>query len=89
MDKNYKKLVDGIDMMGEALIEIGNSKDAKPIKLIVSRLINNMGFNNPEIGDDIAMLRFAVENDDESLEKLTASITGRASAEPETENTEE
>lgn len=76
MDTNYKKLVDGIDQMGQALIAIGNSEDHKPIKLLVSRLIGKLGFNNQEVGDDIAMIRWAVENDDETLEKLTEHVTG-------------
>ena len=80
MDANYEKLVQGIDAMGEALIAIGRSPDNKPIKLLASRLIGKLGFNNPEIGDDIAMIRFAVANDDESLEKLTANITAGGNA---------
>lgn len=76
MEKHYEELVEGIDKMGAALISIGKTGDNKPIKLLVARLIGKLGFNDPEIGDDIAMIRFAVENDDESLEKLTANITG-------------
>lgn len=76
MDKNYIKLMHGIDEMGDALIQIGQSKDNKPIKLLVARLIGKLGFNDQSVGDDIAMIRFAVDNDDESLEKLTANITG-------------
>jgi hypothetical protein len=70
----YKKLIDGIDMISEALMEIGADKDNKPVKLIVARIVNHLGFN--DLGDDIAMLRFAVENDDLSLTKLTARIMG-------------
>ncbi len=84
MNKNYEKLIDGIDMMGEALIEIGKNAENKPLKLIVSKLIEKLGFNDTSIGDDIAMIRFAVTNDDESLEKLTAQVTsGVVYAEPE------
>ena len=86
MKQEYKDLITGIDKMGEALIAIGNSEDNKPIKMLVARLIGKLGFNNTEVGDDIAMIRFAVENDDESLEKLTANITG-GSAEPEPKKT--
>lgn len=81
MDKNYVKLIEGIDIMGEALVKIGTEAENKPLKLLVSRLIEKLGFNNPSVGDDIAMIRFAVENDDESLEKLTAKVTGDAPAE--------
>jgi len=87
MNKNYNKLIDGIDLMSEALIEIGNNGEPKPIKLLVSRLIEKLGFNDQSIGDDIAMIRFAVANDDESLEKLTAQVTGEgAKPEPEPES---
>ena len=78
MDNNYIKLMSGIDEMGEALVQLGKSKDNKPLKLLVARLIDKLGFNDPSVGDDIAMIRFAVNNDDESLEKLTANITGQA-----------
>lgn len=72
----YKKLIDGFDMISEALIEIGADKENLPVKLIVARIVAGLGFNNPEIGDDIAMLRFAVENDDLTLTKLTARVMG-------------
>ena len=81
MDKNYVKLVKAIDMLGESLMAIGTDGSTKPIKLLVSRLINDLGFQNQAIGDNIAMIRFAVENDDESLEKLTAQYTGMDAAE--------
>jgi hypothetical protein len=72
----YKKLVEGLDQVGEALIAIGKDQDPAQIKLLVSEIVNMMGFDNPEIGDKIAMLRYAVENDDKSLQKLTQMITG-------------
>ncbi len=82
MNKNYSKLIQGIDLMSESLIEIGRNADNKPIKLLVSKLVDKLGFNDLTVGEDIAMIRFAVANDDESLEKLTAQITGGV-AEPE------
>jgi hypothetical protein len=74
--ENYKNLVKGIDLIGESLIAIGKDKSAKQIKLILTEVVNGLGFDNPEIGDKIAMLRFAVENEDWDLKKLTAMITG-------------
>lgn len=85
MDKNYTKLVEGLDSMSEALIALGQSSDTKPIKLLVTKLVEKLGFNDMTIGDDIAMLRFAVKNNDESLEKLTAKITKGYTPEPEAE----
>ncbi len=76
MNKNYSKLIQGIDLMSESLIEIGRNADNKPIKLLVSKLVEKLGFNDLTVGEDIAMIRYAVANDDESLEKLTAKITG-------------
>ena len=76
MKQEYKDLIKGIDLMGKALVEIGNSQDNKPIKMLVAKFIDKLGFNDPSVGDDVAMIRFAVVNDDESLEKLTAQITG-------------
>lgn len=82
MNVNYIKFVKGLDDMSEALIAIGKSEDSKPIKLLVSRLVEKLGFNNAAIGDDIAMIRFAVANDDESLEKLTIQVTKGYKPEP-------
>jgi DNA-directed RNA polymerase delta subunit len=73
---NYKQLVDGLDTVGQALVAIGQDKEPAQIKLLVSEIVNMLGFDNPEIGDKIAMLRYAVENDDKSLEKLTKLVTG-------------
>lgn len=72
----YKKLVEGLTLLGEGLIEIGASNENPPIKLLVAQLMSKLGFNDPEVGELVAMIRFAVENDDLSLEKLTASIAG-------------
>jgi len=82
MDKNYIKFIEGLDKMGEALIDIGQTAENKPLKLLVSNLVTKLGFNDVSVGDDIAMIRFAVQNDDESLEKLTAQVTGDTDEEP-------
>lgn len=74
--KAYKTLVEGLTQVGEGLIEIGASEKNPPIKLLVAQLMNKLGFNDPEVGELVAMIRFAVENDDLSLEKLTANIAG-------------
>ena len=67
----YDKFLKGLAMMGEALTTISADGDNSPIKLIMGRITAGIVVN----GDDIAMLRFAVENDDKSLEKLTAEVT--------------
>ena len=76
--ENYKKFLDGLTMMSEALIAIGEDGDDSPIKLILSRITRGIQVN----GDDIAMLRFAVDNDDKDLKKLTAEVTKSATTEP-------
>ena len=76
MTQHYKDLIKGIDLMSTSLISIGKSEGTEPIKILIAGLIGKLGFNNQEVGDDIAMIRFAVENDDESLQKLTAKMMG-------------
>ena len=75
MNKAYKDLIDGLAQVGDALIAIGSDKKAAPIKLLVSELVNKLNLNNPEAVDTLTMLRYAVDNEDESLEKLTAFVT--------------
>lgn len=72
----YGGLVEGLVMIGNSLVEIGEAESNPPIKLLVAQLTNKLGFSNPEVGDIISMIRFAVENDDLGLEKLTAHIAG-------------
>lgn len=76
MKQHYVDLVKGIDLMSESLISIGKSEGNEPIKILIAGLIGKLGFNNQEVGDDIAMIRFSVKNDDASLEKLTAHMMG-------------
>jgi hypothetical protein len=79
----YKQLVQGLDDLGKGLVAIGESEDNPPIKLLVAQLVEKLGLNNVEIGDLVSMISFAVENDDLSLEKLTAKIAGTSKkAEP-------
>ena len=72
----YKKLVDGFAMIGEALQEIGESKETPQVKLLVGQLTKRLNLADPELGEIIAMIRFAVENDDLELKKLTAQLMG-------------
>jgi hypothetical protein len=72
----YKDLVDGLAKVGESLVAIGNDETNYPVKLLIGQLISKLGFNDPDVGDLIGMIRFAVDNDDLGLEKLTAKIAG-------------
>lgn len=72
----YKNVVDGLAMVGDGLVAIGEADGSQPIKLLVAQLVNKIGLNNPEVGELVTMIRFAVENDDLGLEKLTAEIAG-------------
>ena len=78
---SYEKLVEGFLLIGEALQEINESENNYPINLLVSKLVGNMGFNDPEALEELTMIRFAVENEDYSLEKLTAQVMGKGKAE--------
>jgi len=83
MNKAYKELVDGLATVGQALIAIGNDEQPAPIKLLVSELVNKLNLNNPDAADTLTMLRYAVDNDDASLEKLTAYVTSTPTDEVE------
>ena len=76
MNKAYKDLVDGLAQVGDALVAIGNDKEPAPIKLLVSELVTKLNLNNGEAVDTLTMLRYAVDNDDSSLVKLTEYVTG-------------
>ena len=68
----YTKLVEGFSLVGEALQEMQDDDKPYPIKLLISRMVGRMGLNNQELLDELTMIRFAVENNDYSLDKLTA-----------------
>lgn len=70
--KQYKKLLEAITMMGEALTAIGNDGSNKPIKLLVSNLVEKFNID----GNDVALFKYAVENEDWDLTKLTEKVTG-------------
>jgi len=80
---SYEKLVEGFLLIGESLQEINESDNVYPINLLISKLIDKMGFNSPEALEELTMIRFAVDNKDYSLEKLTAQMMGKFSDEPE------
>jgi hypothetical protein len=75
MNIAYKNLVDSIAAVGEALTAIGQEEANDPIKLLVNDLVTQLNFTNPQAADTLAMLRYAVDNDDASLVKLTEYMT--------------
>ncbi len=82
MNKAYKDLVDGLAQVGDALVAIGEDPTPAPIKLLVSELVNKLNLNNGDAVDTLTMLRYAVDNDDETLTKLTAYITTKPGEAP-------
>lgn len=72
----YQKLVEGFTLLGQGLQEINDAKQTLPINILVSKLVGRLGLNDPEIIDELSMLRFAVVNKDYGLEKLTALVMG-------------
>ena len=79
----YEKLVEGFLLIGESLQAINENEDNFPIKILISKLITKMGFNNPDALEELSMIRFAVENKDYTLELLTAQIMGKGKVEDE------
>ncbi len=80
----YKKLLDGLAMVGEAITEISTKEEHQQADLIVVEIVNMLGFDNPDFGDKLAMLRFVVENEDYDLSKLTKQMMN-ASPQPVSE----
>jgi len=78
----YKKLVNGLGQVGDALVEIGQTEDDKPVKLLVAQLANKLNLGDPNVGELMAMLRFVVENNDPNLTKLTKQMTKPANNAP-------
>ena len=74
---SYEKLVEGFALIGEGLQEMNADGTSYPIKILVSKLVAKMGFNNEDALDELSMIRFAVENKDYSLEKLTSRVMGK------------
>ena len=68
----YKKFIDALGAAGDALNVITNSEVNPQIKILVSNIVVKLGLNNADAADDITMLRWAVDNEDLTLEKLTA-----------------
>ena len=75
---SYEKLVEGFLLIGESLQEINKDENPYPINILISKLISKMGFNDADAMEELTMIRFAVENKDYSLEKLTAQVMGKA-----------
>ena len=81
----YKELVDGFAVVGEALTAIANDKSNEPIKLLVNDLVTELNISSQKAADTLVMLRYAVDNDDASLTKLTEYMTTGAVDSSETE----
>jgi hypothetical protein len=77
----YEMFIEGLSLVGESLQLLNTNKDNFPIKLLISKLVSRLGLNNPELLEELTMIRFAVENKDYSLEKLTAQIMGTTAGE--------
>ncbi len=82
---SYEKLVEGFLLIGESLQALNEDGTNYPIKLLISKLIDKMGFNNPDALEELTMIRFAVENKDYNLEKLTAQVMGSEAVKAQTE----
>lgn len=77
----YAMFIDGLSMVGESLQLLNEDKTNFPIKLLISKLVSRLGLNNPELLEELTMIRFAVENKDYTLELLTAQIMGTSANE--------
>ena len=82
---SYECLVEGFLLIGESLQALNEDGTNYPIKLLISKLIDKMGFNNPDALEELTMIRFAVENKDYNLEKLTAQVMGSEAVKAQTE----
>jgi len=71
----YKNFVEALAKAGAALVEIGQDESNEPIKLLVSDLVTEFNLNSAKAADTLTMLRYAVDNDDASLVKLTEFMT--------------
>lgn len=72
----YQKLLDGLTLIGQSLQEINASKEPLPINILVSKFVGILGLNNPEMVDELSLLRFAIQNEDPYLVKTSALVMG-------------
>ena len=82
MNDGYKKLSDALKSIGDALVSISGDSEMPQIKLLVTKMVNDMNLNSEAVLDTISWFRFAVDNEDYDLSKLTAFMVNGSSAKP-------
>lgn len=82
MNNGYQKLSDALKLIGDALVEISGDNEMPQIKLLVTKMVNDMNLNSEAVLETISWFRFAVDNEDFDLAKLTAFMVNGSSAKP-------
>lgn len=82
MNDGYKKLSDALKSIGDALVSISGDSEMPQIKLLVTKMVNDMNLNSEAVLETISWFRFAVDNEDHDLSKLTAFMVNGSSAKP-------
>lgn len=74
MNKEYKDFIEGMNLIASSLQEMSKNEDNRPIKFLIAELVGKMNLASEEVASDYGTIKWAVENDDATLEKLTAKI---------------
>ena len=82
MNNGYQKLSDALKLIGDALVEISGDNEMPQIKLLVTKMVNDMNLNSEAVLETISWFRFAVDNEDYDLSKLTEFMVNGSSAKP-------
>lgn len=82
MNDGYKKLSDALKSIGDALVSISGDNEMPQIKLLVTKMVNDMNLNSEAALETISWFRFAVDNEDYDLSKLTEFMVNGSSAKP-------
>ena len=82
MNDGYKKLSEALKLIGDALVAISSDTEMPQIKLLVTKMVNDMNLNSEAVLETISWFRFAVDNEDHDLSKLTAFMVNGSSAKP-------
>ena len=82
MNDGYKKLSDALKSIGDALVAISGDNEMPQIKLLVTKMVNDMNLNSEAVLETISWFRFAVDNEDYDLSKLTEFMVNGSSAKP-------
>ena len=82
MNDGYKKLSDALKLIGDALVSISGDNEMPQIKLLVTKMVNDMNLNSEAVLETISWFRFAVDNEDHDLSKLTAFMVNGSSVKP-------